>query len=349
MEMPLSTSRLSDGRIATMTVANEGCTRQPNMKRSRRWYTTAIVLIASALVDMDTSAAFSPTSDIRASQNSERRRSAQAIDARTSDDNANKWISVSGTDLNIAMSAGMLGIYEGPAIGGTKEPKKQGKTKLHQPTNVSANSIGIASSSHAVSLGKGNRNALMVRSKNRNSSSRVGSMTVALDHSGLLDSAQERKLTVSIRSLRRAVRVRDELVERIDSVPSEGEWAAACSLSVIGLRRVLYEGQQARTVLVSANAGLVTAIAKRQFSSLKYATEAGGGVGTILTIQDLIQEGNLGLMQAAERFEADRGHRFSTYATYWIKQRILRAISDSSRIIRLPAHGTFHRLFLFLC
>jgi DNA-directed RNA polymerase sigma subunit (sigma70/sigma32) len=50
-------------------------------------------------------------------------------------------------------------------------------------------------------------------------------------------------------------------------------------------------------------------------------------------------------MQAAERFEADRGHRFSTYATYWIKQRILRAISDSSRIIRLPAHG----MFLLIC
>jgi RNA polymerase primary sigma factor len=101
----------------------------------------------------------------------------------------------------------------------------------------------------------------------------------------------------------------------------------------------MYEGQQARTTLVSANGGLVTSIAKRHYSSLKQATEAGGGVGTILTLQDMIQEGNLGLMQAAERFEPERGWRFSTYATYWVKQRILRSISDSSRIIRLPAHG----------
>jgi len=72
---------------------------------------------------------------------------------------------------------------------------------------------------------------------------------------------------------------------------------------------------------------------------LKQATEAGGGVGTILTLQDMIQEGNLGLMKAAERFEPERGFRFSTYATYWIRQRILRCISDTSRVIRLPAHG----------
>jgi RNA polymerase sigma factor (sigma-70 family) len=103
----------------------------------------------------------------------------------------------------------------------------------------------------------------------------------------------------------------------------------------------MYEGQQARTILVSANAGLVTSIAKRHCYSLKMATEAGGGLGTILTLQDMIQEGNLGLMQAAERFEPEREFRFSTYATYWIRQRILRSISDSSRIIRLPAHGEF--------
>ena len=55
----------------------------------------------------------------------------------------------------------------------------------------------------------------------------------------------------------------------------------------------------------------------------------------------MIQEGNLGLMEAAERFEPERGNRFSTYATYWIRQRILRSISEYSRIIRLPAHGMF--------
>jgi len=98
------------------------------------------------------------------------------------------------------------------------------------------------------------------------------------------------------------------------------------------------EGQEAREKLVSANVGFVTSIGKRHYYALKHATEAGGGVGTILTLQDMVQEGNLGLMQAAERFEPEKGVRFSTYATWWVRQRILRSISDSSRIIRLPAH-----------
>jgi len=68
-------------------------------------------------------------------------------------------------------------------------------------------------------------------------------------------------------------------------------------------------------------------------------------MGTILTLQDMIQEGNLGLMEAAERFDPNRGFRFSTYAAYWVRQRILRCIADHSRIIRLPAHGTFYSVF----
>jgi RNA polymerase primary sigma factor len=94
--------------------------------------------------------------------------------------------------------------------------------------------------------------------------------------------------------------------------------------------------------LVAANVGLVTSIAKKQYAALKRAMSSDaagtGSVGTILTLQDMVQEGNLGLMEAAERFEPERGFRFSTSATYWIRQRILRSVADSSRTIRLPAH-----------
>ena len=93
--------------------------------------------------------------------------------------------------------------------------------------------------------------------------------------------------------------------------------------------------------------GLVTNIAKRQYQSMKYALEAGvGSVGTILTLQDCIQEGQLGVLAAAERFDPSRQVKFTTYATWWIRQRILRGINDSSRIIRLPAYGTYTHLFL---
>ena len=149
------------------------------------------------------------------------------------------------------------------------------------------------------------------------------------DNNRLLSREEERQLTHCVRSLRRAVRIRDALVEEKeewstyhpaayeDDFPTESQWAEACGLGVMDLRRVMAEGQEARSTLVSANVGLVTSIAKRHFQALKQATEATGGVGTILTLQDMIQEGNLGLMTAAERFEPERGFRFGTYATYW--------------------------------
>jgi RNA polymerase sigma factor (sigma-70 family) len=153
---------------------------------------------------------------------------------------------------------------------------------------------------------------------------------------------EEIQYSFQIRTFRAAVRLRDQLIVIQESSmhihPTEQEWAAACGTSVSDLRNVLWQGQQSREALVAANTGLVTNIAKRHYYALKTATEAGGGVGTILTLADMIQEGNLGLMEAAERYEPEKGFRFSTYATWWVRQRILRSISDSSRTIRLPAH-----------
>lgn len=84
-------------------------------------------------------------------------------------------------------------------------------------------------------------------------------------------------------------------------------------------------GQAAREHLIKANTRLVVSIAKRYL---------GRGVPFL----DLIQEGNLGLMKAVEKFDLSRGFRFSTYATWWIRQTITRAIADQARTIRLPVH-----------
>ncbi len=317
-----------------------GVERKATMKRTRKLFSTAFVVIATVMVELDTSAAFSPTLVARIKKNGERRRANQSGNSRLTDDESNiNRNSVTGTDLNVAISTGISSIYQASDVGRIKICNVVSQAKSQNQSKLSAEILSLPSSSRVVSLGKRNRNSRMVRPKSRTSSPRLDGNTVALDHDGLLDKTQEQKLTISIRSLRRAVKIRDKLMETKDTIPTETEWAEACNLSIVGLRRVMYEGQQARTILVSANAGLVTSVAKRYFASLKYSTQSGGGVGTILTIQDLIQEGHLGLMQAAERFDVDRGFRFSTYATYWIRQRILRSISDSSRIIRLPAHG----------
>jgi RNA polymerase primary sigma factor len=131
----------------------------------------------------------------------------------------------------------------------------------------------------------------------------------------LLAVDEELELAIRIESGRRAKKDRLKLNGRANA----------------SLRRkldtVIQEGLLAREHLIKANTRLVVSVAKRY-------------MGRNVPFLDLIQEGNLGLMKAVEKFDYKRGFRFSTYATWWIRQTISRAIADQSRTIRLPVHMT---------
>lgn len=93
----------------------------------------------------------------------------------------------------------------------------------------------------------------------------------------------------------------------------------------LGLEQQVARGDDARRKLIQANLRLVVSVAK------KY-------IGSPMAFMDLVQEGNIGLMRAVEKFDYTRGNRFSTYATWWIRQAVTRSIAEQSRLIRLPVH-----------
>ncbi|TCD59390.1 RNA polymerase sigma factor RpoD [Synechococcus sp. BS56D] len=121
----------------------------------------------------------------------------------------------------------------------------------------------------------------------------------------------------------------EELAAQFESdngrLPDTKEWAALVEMPLIKFRRRLMLGRRAKEKMVQSNLRLVVSIAK------KYMNRG-------LSFQDLIQEGSLGLIRAAEKFDHEKGYKFSTYATWWIRQAITRAIADQSRTIRLPVH-----------
>jgi RNA polymerase primary sigma factor len=105
----------------------------------------------------------------------------------------------------------------------------------------------------------------------------------------------------------------------------DADWAKEMEMPLGDFRRRLHSGRRAKDKMVQSNLRLVVSIAK------KYMNRG-------LSFQDLIQEGSLGLIRAAEKFDHEKGYKFSTYATWWIRQAITRAIADQSRTIRLPVH-----------
>lgn len=143
----------------------------------------------------------------------------------------------------------------------------------------------------------------------------------------LLKKNEEIILAREIQVLIKWEETREELETKLMRPPTYAEWAAAVQkgMTVPEMKKQIRRSLRAKAALTESNLRLVISIAKR------YQNRG-------LNFQDLCQEGTLGLTRACEKFDPERGFRFSTYATWWIKQSIMRAIADQARTIRLPVH-----------
>jgi RNA polymerase nonessential primary-like sigma factor len=141
----------------------------------------------------------------------------------------------------------------------------------------------------------------------------------------LLTASEEIALARHVQKGRQLLEVKEELTVRAGGhPPSLQAWAVEAGMGVRQLQRCLHRAERARSRMVAANLRLVMSLVRR------YQPRPAD-------LEDLIQEGSLGLIKAVERFDPSRGYRFSTYATWWIRDGISSALVNRGRTIRLPS------------
>lgn len=168
----------------------------------------------------------------------------------------------------------------------------------------------------------------MLVQKSHQNPSNVESIRTYLKEIGkvpLLTPTEEIQYGKQVQQMMSMLEVKEALAEQLCREPGLSEWAAQVEISVAELNKTIRQGQQAKQKMIEANLRLVVAVAKN------YQKRN-------LDLLDLIQEGTIGLARGVEKFDPTRGYKFSTYAHWWIKQAITRAIANQSRVIRLPIH-----------
>ncbi|KAL4563639.1 hypothetical protein LXL04_027684 [Taraxacum kok-saghyz] len=147
----------------------------------------------------------------------------------------------------------------------------------------------------------------------------LGGMTNAK----LLTADEEVELSKGIQDLLKLQEVHKQLAAQFGVAPTFAEWAAAAGIDQIALGRRLHHGEECRDKMIRSNIRLVISVARSYY-------------GTKVHLQDIVQEGIRGLVKSAEKFDASKGFKFSTYAHWWIRQAVQRSRAEQSRIIHVP-------------
>mmetsp|Transcript_22747 Transcript_22747/g.71265 ORF Transcript_22747/g.71265 Transcript_22747/m.71265 type:complete len:592 (-) Transcript_22747:453-2228(-) len=251
-----------------------------------------------------------------------------AVEATGAVEVGGKAAEASGT----ALAAQLLSQLGGGTSSAAKQQPKDGPKKRGRPPKAAPAAI---KSLEAELAEEDEAGGSAVETTRRRPGARATSLEMHIFSLGsaaeLLRAEEEIELSRRVQKLLAWEASQAELEARLERPPSEAEWATACGFgeaeaaaagSFARARRKCHEAKQR---MINSNYRLVISIAKR------YQNRG-------LDFSDIIQEGMFGLARAVEKFDPERGFKFSTYATWWIRQSIMRSLADQSRLIRLPVH-----------